>query len=148
MVVALIASGLLLHFLPEPEQEWLRLGLMALLSTAAAVGVTFVTPPTDPHVLRVFYQQVKPAGWWRATARASGENGARPLQRLRREVLLVVSGSASLLFMLVGLGRLVVQAPGNSVWVSLLYVGIALLAMPFWWPAVARKHLATESRGE
>jgi len=94
----------------------------------------------------VFYQQVRPAGWWRATARASGEDGARPLRRLRRDMLLVVSASASLLFMLVGLGRLVVQAPGDSVIVSLLYVGIALLAMPLWWPAVARQDANADLR--
>jgi Na+/proline symporter len=46
IVVALVASGVLLHVFPDADQEWLRLGLMALLSTVAAVGVTFVTPPT------------------------------------------------------------------------------------------------------
>ncbi len=141
MVVALIASGLLLYFFPEPEQEWLRLGLMALLSTAAAVGVTFVTPPTERRVLSAFYQRVRPVGWWSATAVVNGEHGAQPLLRLRRDLLLVVSGSVSLLFMLVGLGRLLVRAPGDSTLVSLLFVGIALVALPFWWSAVVRDRL-------
>jgi SSS family solute:Na+ symporter len=138
MIVALIASGLLLYFLPDPDQEWMRLGLMALLSTVAAVGITFVTPPTEQRVLAVFYKRVKPVGWWRTTAIANGDDGASPLIRLRHDAILVVTGSVSLLFMLVGLGRLLVGAPDNSALVSLLFVGISLGAMPFWWAALTR----------
>jgi Na+/proline symporter len=146
IVVALIASGLLLHFFPEPDQEWLRLALMALLSTVAAVGVTFVTPPTDAHVLAAFYRRVKPVGWWRKTATANDENGAAPLIRFRRDAMLVATASVSLLFMLVGLGRLLVGAPGDSVLVSLLFVAISLAALPFWWSAVA-KDVAADQHG-
>ena len=144
MVVALIASGLLLYLLPDQDQEWMRLGLMALLSTVAAVGITFVTPPTEQRVLSVFYKRVKPAGWWRATAIANGDDGAQPLIRLRRDALLVLTGSVSLLFMLVGVGRLIVQAPGNSMLVSLLYIGVSFGALPFWWSAVARADESTD----
>jgi len=145
MVVALIASALLLYFLPDPDQEWLRLSLMAVLSTAAAVGITFVTPPTEQHTLTAFYRRVQPVGWWRATALASGDASSQPLIRLRNDALLVLTGSISLLFMLVGLGRLIVRAPGNSVLVSLLYVCIACGAMPFWWSAIGRTDESTAS---
>jgi Na+/proline symporter len=144
IIVALIASGLLLHFFPAPDQEWLRLSLMALLSTVAAVGVTFVTPPTDPHVLSAFYRRVKPVGWWRKTAIANGEDGASPLIRFRRDATLVATASVSLLFMLVGLGRLLVGAPGDSTLVSLVFVAISLGAMPFWCSAVFRKDAPAE----
>jgi len=144
MVVALIASGLLLHLFPDPEQEWIRLGLMALLSTVAAVAITFVTPPTEQRVLGVFYKRVSPVGWWRATAVANGDDGARPLIRLRGDVMLVLSGSVSLLFMLVGLGRMLVGAPGSSTLVSLLFVGISLGAMPFWWSALTGTEDSTQ----
>lgn len=144
MVVALIASGLLLHLFPDPQQEWIRLGLMALLSTVAAVAITFVTPPTEQRVLGVFYKRVNPVGWWRATAVANGDDGARPLIRLRGDVILVLSGSVSLLFMLVGLGRMLVGAPGSSTLVSLLFVGISLGAMPFWWSALTGTEDSTQ----
>ncbi|UCH48116.1 MAG: Na+:solute symporter [Betaproteobacteria bacterium] len=144
IVVALIASGFLLHLFPEPDQEWLRLALMALLSTVAAVGITFVTPPTDQHVLSAFYRRVKPVGWWRKTAIANGEDGAMPLIRFRRDAMLVATGSVSLLFMLVGLGRLLVGAPGDSIMVSLLFVSISLAALPFWWSAVAKHGTADQ----
>ena len=139
IVVALIASGILLYVFPGPDREWLRLSLMALLSTVAAVGITFVTPPTDPHVLSAFYKRVKPVGFWRRTAIANGEDGSAPLVRFRRDVMLVATASVSLLFMLVGLGRLLVRAPGDSVLVSLVFVGISLAAVPFWWSAVAKQ---------
>ncbi len=139
IIVALIASGLLLHFFPEPDQEWLRLASMALLSTVAAVGITFFTPPTEQRVLLAFYQRVRPVGWWRKTAAANNEDGAIALLRLRRDALMVVTGSVSLLFMLVGLGRLLIRAPGDSTLVSLVFVGIAIAAFPFWWSAVVNK---------
>ena len=144
MVVALIASGLLLYLFPDPQQEWIRLGLMALLSTVAAVAITFVTPPTEQRVLDIFYKRVNPVGWWRATAVANGDDGARPLIRLRGDVMLVLSGSVSLLFMLVGLGRMLVGAPGSSTLVSLLFVGISLGAMPFWWSALTGTEDSTQ----
>ena len=140
IVVALVASGLLLHLLPDPDQEWLRLGFMALLSTGAAVGITFITPRTEQHVLSTFYQRVRPVGWWRTTAVANGDDPANPLRRLMRDAMFVFAGAVSLLFMLVGLGRLVVGAPDDSVLVSLLFVGISLGALPFWWSAVAREN--------
>ncbi|MGD2140151.1 MAG: Na+:solute symporter [Burkholderiales bacterium] len=136
IVVALVASGLLLHLFPDAEQEWLRLGLMALLSTVAAVGITFVTPRTEQHVLSAFYQRVRPVGWWRKTAEVNGDDPVNPLQRLMRDAMFVFTGAISLLFMLVGLGRLLVRAPGDSMLVSLLLVGIAIAAVPFWWSAL------------
>ena len=142
IVVALVASSLLLHWFPDPDQEWLRLGLMALLSTGAAVGITFITPRTEQHVLSAFYQRVRPVGWWRKTAAVNGDDPANPLRRLMRDVMLVFTGTVSLLFMLVGLGRLVVGAPGDSMLVSLLFIGISLGALPFWWPAVTRENNA------
>jgi len=110
------------------------------------VGVTFVTPPTEQRVLSVFYKRVKPVGWWRATAIATGDDGAGPLIRLRRDAVLVLTGSISLLFMLVGLGRLVVGTPGNSTLVSLAFIGISLGAFPFWWPAVSGKERADRNQ--
>jgi Na+/proline symporter len=139
IVVALVASGALLHLFPDAGQEWLRLGLMALLSTAAAVGVTFVTPPTEQHVLSAFYRRVRPVGWWRTTALAAGDDPASPQRRMRRDTMFVFAGALSLFFMLVGLGRLLIRAPGDSVLVSLLFVGVSLGALPFWWSAITRR---------
>jgi len=138
IVVALVASVLLLYLFPDPDQEWLRLGLMALLSTATAVGITFFTPPTEQRVLSDFYRRVRPVGWWPVTAKLNGDDRAGPLLRLRRDAMFVFTGAVSLLFMLVGLGRLLIGAPGESVPVSLLFVGISLVALPFWWSTVTR----------
>src|SRR5690606_15696140 len=56
MVASLITAPLLLYFLgTEPQDEWIRLGIMALVTTAAAILVTFVTPRTDAETLDRFY---------------------------------------------------------------------------------------------
>jgi hypothetical protein len=57
---------------------------------------------------------------------------------------LVATASVSLLFMLVGLGRLLVGAPGDSTLVSLVFVAISLGAMPLWCSAVFRKDAPAE----
>jgi hypothetical protein len=75
-------------------------------------------------------------GWWRKTAEVNGDDPVNPLQRLMRDAMFVFTGAISLLFMLVGLGRLLVRAPGDSMLVSLLLVGIAIAAVPFWWSAL------------
>ena len=50
------------------DEEWIRLSLMALFSTVAAVTVTYFTPRTDVKVLKAFYKRVNPVGFWRKTA--------------------------------------------------------------------------------
>jgi hypothetical protein len=82
---------------------------------------------------------VKPVGWWRKAAIANNEESDIPLIRFRRDVILVATGSASLLFMLVGIGRLLVGAPGESILVSLLFVATAIAAIPFWWSAIVKQ---------
>lgn len=41
---------------------------MAAISTAAAVGVTWITPRTAPAALEAFYRRVRPDGFWGRTA--------------------------------------------------------------------------------
>ncbi len=139
--VSLIAGALLLNFFPENGEEWIRLSLMALVTTAAAIGVTFVTPETDPRTLAEFYRRVKPVGLWRRTAAAAGDNANAPLERLGSDLIMVAASAASLFFMLVGLGRLLLQPPGYSVWVSLAFVAASLVLVPLWWRAVAKGDL-------
>jgi len=136
ILVSLVAGVLLLHFFPGDGQEWIRLAAMALCSTAAAVGITWLTPATQPQALLAFYRQVRPVGFWRATAAAAGEDSAAPLAGLRRGIFLVLCSASSLFLMLVGLGKLI-TAPGSSPVLPLLFIGLALLAAPFWWRAVA-----------
>jgi Na+/proline symporter len=128
MAVSLVTAPLLLHFLgTRPEDEWIRLGLMALVTTGAAVLVTFVTPATDDCTLKDFYTRVRPFGLWGRTARLCGERGRASLRALRRPAWAAVAAAVSLFALLVGTGRLLFPAPGTSALLTCgcLAVGVA-----------------------
>ena len=140
MLISLVAGILLLRFYPEDSQEWIRLGLMALVSTAAAIAITWVTPKTDPQVLDSFYRQVKPMGWWRETSKRCGAgDGSAAKKDLIKAVRLTLLCSASLFLMLVGLGRLLIGAEGQSLLLSLTYLALSIGLIPFWWAGVFAK---------
>ncbi|MEX2630371.1 MAG: sodium:solute symporter family protein [Tistlia sp.] len=143
--VSLVAAPLLLAvYGTDPQTEWLRLAIMAGVTTAAAVGVTFVTPATDPAVLRAFYETVRPSGWWPRTAAAAGEGAGAPLGRLRRQALSVGGCAASLFLLLVGVGRLLVGGPESSALWSWGFVLAGLACLPLWWRDLAG---SPQSRG-
>lgn len=113
------------------EEDWARLALMALVSTAAAVGGTFLGR-TDASVLKSFYQQVQPVGWWRHTAHACGEAPAAPLRRFGGQALDTSLAALSLFGALFGVGKLLFHLPDESLWPAYLSLGVALAAAPFW----------------
>ena len=133
MAASLVTAPLLLYLLGmEPEDEWIRLGVMVMVTTAAAILVTFVTPPTDDATLVAFYRRVRPFGFWGRTARLSGEAAHGPLHALRQPAAALAACAASLFALLVGLGRLLFPAPdaGPVLTWSCIVLGLALL--PVW----------------
>ncbi|SKA13404.1 sodium:solute symporter family protein [Novilysobacter spongiicola] len=134
MVVSLLTAPVLLwRFGTDPDLEWIRLGLMALVPTLAAVLVTLLTPPTDPAVLDAFYKRVLPSGWWPRSAGRSGDEPRAPWRMLLGQLGLVAACAASLFALLVGLGRLLLPLPGgpSALPIVLVIAGIALV--PLWW---------------
>jgi Na+/proline symporter len=115
------------------EAEWLRLLLMASISTAAVIVVTLLTPPTAEETLVRFYRRVDPPGFWRRTARRAGIDPARPMAALRRGAWLTVTMSLSVYLLLVGCGKLLLPAPGASAIVPWLLVAGGLSAVTLWW---------------
>jgi solute:Na+ symporter, SSS family len=128
----LVAPLLLLQLGTDPDTEWVRLGIMALATTVAAVGITFVTPRTDDQVLLSFYERVRPFGWWPRTARLAGDRPAAPRAALRNRAAAVALTALSLFLLLAGVGRLMVNPPGTSLLATWLLVigGVALV--PLW----------------
>jgi solute:Na+ symporter, SSS family len=125
-----------------PGEDALRLAAMALASTAAAVGVTFVTPRTSDATLARFYGRVRPVGAWRRTAALAGDDPARPAAALRRRLGLTALTAGSLFLLLVGLGRVLIPPPAASALVTggLVLAGLALI--PLWWRgAFLEEHL-------
>ena len=74
MAVSLIVAPILLVTV---EEEWLKLLIMSLVSTAAVVVAAFLAPGTDRSVLVEFYRRVQPPGWWAQTARAADDDPDR-----------------------------------------------------------------------
>jgi len=142
------APLLLLVFGTAPETEWLRLALMAVLTTTAAVGITYVTPPTDPEVLRAFYMQVRPFGFWGRTARLAGHRPQAPRQALLRQLRAVMLTALSLFCLLAGVGRLMLSTPGASLLWSWALVTAGLALIPLWWRELKREELETDRRLE
>lgn len=134
MLVSLITAPLLLHFFgTDQEQEWIRLGLMSLITSSAAILVTFVTPATDDATLQAFYRKVRPFGFWGRTAALCGDDG-RARADFRSRVLAVGLTALSLYSLLIGIGRLAFPAPEGGQWLSWLCLAFGLALLPVWLP--------------
>ena len=137
-----IASSAVLApiLLASPLEEWTRLAVMAFVSTLATVLAAAWLPQTDTATLDAFYRRVRPAGWWPACATRAGEPASAPLRRLGGALASAGLCAASLFLGLVGLGRLIVPAPGAATWVSLALIAGAVGLVPLWWKSGASGH--------
>ena len=135
MIVSLLVAPILLSVI---DDEWLRLGLMALLSTLAVVVITWFTPPTDTKTLVAFYERVHPYGWWRATAATTGEHPNKPLVALGGALLTTGLCSLSLFLLLIGLGTLLLQGHDNLPLKPWAAVFTGLFLVPFWWRRIGK----------
>jgi solute:Na+ symporter, SSS family len=145
MAMSLLTAPLLLVYLgTDAETEWLRLGIMALVTTAAAVAVTFITPATSDPVLLSFYERVQPFGLWQRTARLAGDRPRAPLIALGHRLWAVLLTALSLFLLLVGTGRLLISTPQTSpLWTWLFLLG-GLALIPLWWRELVREELEAE----
>lgn len=133
MAASLVTAPLLLYFLgTNPEDEWIRLGLMALVTTTVAIAVTFVTPRTDDATLKAFYLRVRPYGFWGRTAQLCGEGRRASLHALARPAWAVVASAVSLFALLVGVGRLLFPAPETGAVLTWGCIALGLALVPVW----------------
>ena len=133
MGVSLITAPLLLYYLgTDPEGEWIRLGIMALVTTSAAILVTFITPATDDATLKRFYRRVRPFGFWGHAAALNNVGGDVSVKALGRRLYAVAATAISLFTLLVGIGRLLFPAPESSPVISWVCIAIGLALIPLW----------------
>ena len=133
MAVSLITAPLLLYYLgTDPDREWVRLGIMALTTTSAAILVTFITPATDDATLKRFYSRVRPFGFWRRAAMLNGVPGAVSVKALGTRLFAVAVTAVSLFSLLVGVGRLMFPPPDGSSVISWVCIAVGLLLVPVW----------------
>ena len=140
MGVSLVAAPLLLlAFGTAPETEWLRLGVMALATTVAAVAAVYIAPPSDPQVLLAFYRRVRPPGFWFRTARLAGESPWVPVRTMARRLVAVVVTAVSLFLLLVGIGQLLIGGTGTSPSASWAMAVVGAMLVPLWWREATRE---------
>ena len=132
ILISIIAAPILLYAV---EAEWLRLALMALVSTLVVVGAALWMPGTEHHKLESFYARVRPPGWWQQTARAMGEPPGVALQRLVRGTSAIVACAFSVYGLLIGVAQLTVQ---RADWGTYVMLAGALAAVPYWLRFVRR----------
>jgi solute:Na+ symporter, SSS family len=139
-LAAIAGSALLvpltLILIPD-ELAALRMLLVAVCSTAAAVGTSLWFQPVLPRTLVDFYRRVRPPGFWGPVAREAGEHEHAPLVELERGTAAMLLGAVSTFCLLIGLGTWLLQAtppvwlPERNVWIAFnLTLGLALV--PFW----------------
>lgn len=137
MAASLVTAPLLLYHLgTAPETEWLRLGLMALVTTVVAIGAALLTPRTDDQVLVSFYERVQPFGFWGATARVVGDHPQAPLRALIQRLAGVAAAGGSVFLLLLGIGQLLIRSPGADTFWSWLAIAAGLALIPVWWRAL------------
>ncbi len=138
--IAAIAASLVFApiILFTVSEEWLRLLLMSASSTIVVLIVTLLTPETDEEVLKKFYEQVRPPGLWKNTARKLGVDEKLSGRDFREGAYLVITTGATIFLLLVGMGKLLLPNPEESsimAWI-ILFLGIASIGL--WWKKVFR----------
>ncbi len=130
MAASLVIAPILLLTV---EDEWLKLLLMSSLSTLAVLIVTWLAPATEEATLDRFFERVNPPGFWRHTATRLGLDPGSPLTALKGGVWLVITVGMTIFLLLVGIGRLLLPAPGISTLASWGYVLSGLAFITLWW---------------
>ena len=137
IAVSIIAAPLLIA---TTDTEWIRLGTVALSSTTAAIAITFVTRDTTLEIRKAFYRQVRPMGLWRRTAESVDVDVDSPVERLADGLKTTAIAAVSVFAMLIGLGKLVVRPPEESIVWALGFVALSLALIPGWWRQAFGEH--------
>lgn len=127
IAASLVAAPLLLWLVPS---EPLRMLIMTILASSAAISVAALRPPAITPELGAFYLRVRPAGFWRPVALSVGDSAHRSINELARGFSATILGSICVFALLTLLGSLLLRAPAPS-WLPHRFIwltGLALLS--------------------
>jgi len=127
ILVSLSLAPLLILFM---DAEWLRLAVMAAVSTLVVVAAAIWMPQTEREQLVKFYLRVRPPGWWKQTALAADRQPAEAHRAFRRDLLGLLACAASVYGCLVGLGQMLLHGEWRVSGVLLIVVAVILT--PVW----------------
>jgi SSS family solute:Na+ symporter len=135
IVASLILAPLVLWLLP-PEHAALRLLIVAAGSTAAGVGVSLWLGAEDPAQTRVFYERVRPPGFWAPVAAACRVDARHDARRLARGLAATGATALAIFCLLTGAGSWLAGStapfglPSRTLWIAgLLALGACLLPL-------------------
>ncbi len=136
--MSILLAPALLRWVP-PEHEALRLLLMAVGSTTAGLALSLAVGSESMDRLQLFYERVRPPGFWGPLAVAAGGKPHEGLRRLGRGLAATGLGSFSIFCVLAGLGTGLAGSLGPTWWPlgHASWVAVQLLAglglVPVWW---------------
>jgi len=133
ILVSLILAPLLMWTV---DADWLRLLIMAAVSTVVVVAAALLMPGTEPARLWAFYDRVRPPGWWPVSARGVSVDTRAARTEFRRDLLAMIAAAISVYGWLVGAAQLLLQTASPVFAGGLLLAGTA--AVPVWWRAIKR----------
>jgi SSS family solute:Na+ symporter len=93
------------------DDDGARMLLMAGLATAVAIAVALLGEQEPKERLRVFYERVRPPGFWGPIARECGDDPRLGADALRRGLTATVTSSLAIFCALVGSGTLLFGSP-------------------------------------
>ncbi|MDP3920342.1 MAG: sodium:solute symporter family protein [Candidatus Omnitrophota bacterium] len=99
---SIILAPILLTQFPELGEGG-KLLAMVFISTFAVVGVTLLTKPEQVETLVLFYQRVKPPGFWGPIAQKAGDSSETPLT-LFKKALVATALTSFVVFALLYIG--------------------------------------------
>ncbi|QXD16316.1 Na+:solute symporter [Rhodocaloribacter litoris] len=117
--------------------DWERLLVIVAVTTAAWVAVAYLTPATDPAVLRDFYRRIRPGGpGWRPVLEAARQDG-RPVPAaasdLPHGLAAAACGALGIYSVLFATGFFLYGRLGLGTFFALT-AGVALFALLRLWP--------------
>ncbi len=136
IVASLVFAPIILFTVKE---EYLRLLLMSVISTAVVLIVTWLTPETDEHILNKFYERVKPPGFWKKTALKVGADPKQSVREFQEGVYLVLTTGATVFLLLIGIGKLLLPSPNESSFFHWLILLAGLASIGLWWRKIFGK---------
>ena len=138
ILVSLIAAPILLVAVDD-QHHALRLLIMAVVSTTAALVAIWVAGPEDRSLLIAFYKKVKPVGFWGPIAKETDVGNDDGARRLWRSMWAMITCGLSVFCLLVGIGTWLTGSPApfwfpwQMLWVSvLIFSGLALCPLWYW----------------
>lgn len=134
IVASLVFAPILLAIV---DNSALRLLIIAIVSTLAAMIAVYWAGPERLEKLQFFYQKARPPGFWRPIADALGERDYDGAKRLSRSVAAMFVSGLSVFCLLTGLGSWLVGSPTPSLCPSqtiwyLGLIGLGLVLCPIW----------------